>query len=94
MNRTKLHGLIYNRGKLDNSALVDSDYAGYVLDHKSMTVFLIKLGNAVWLWWSKKEPAVSLSTCEPEYCDMTKAAKEGIWVGRIIEESAVNYFIR
>lgn len=87
LNGTKGYGVHYNSGDLDINVFVDSDYAGDIVDRKSMSGFLIKLGNAVCLWGSKKQAAIALSTCEAEYCAMTHAAKEVIWISRIVEQA-------
>lgn len=47
LHGSKLYGNTYNFGKLEISAIVDSEYAGIGKDRKSMTGILIKLGNAV-----------------------------------------------
>lgn len=76
----------YHSGSLKIQAYVDADYAGDVVDRKSMSGFLIKLGDATCVWGSKKQATVALSTCESEYYAMTLAAKETIWIARVLKE--------
>ena len=56
-------------------AYVDADYAGDTVDRKSMSGFMVELGDAVCIWGSKKQSTVALSTCESEYYAMTLVAK-------------------
>lgn len=77
-------------GSLKISAFVDADYAGDVDDRKSMSGYVVKLGNSVCSWSSKKQQNVALSTCEAEYNAMTLAAKEILWVRRVVSESGWN----
>ena len=41
-------------------------------------------------WSSKKQPTVALSTTEAEYMALTQAAKEGIWIKRLLSELGFN----
>lgn len=87
LSGTKNYGIKYVSAKIDVSCFVDLDFAGDQEDRKSMSGYLVKLGNAVCLWGSKKQPTVALSTCEAEYNAMTHVAKEVIWMSRVIEEA-------
>ena len=37
-------------------------------------------------WGSKKQSCVALSTAKAEYMSLTMAAKEGIWLNRLLSE--------
>ena len=69
------------------NCFVDSDYAEDISDRKSTSGFIVKLGNAPCIWGSKKQIAVTLSTCEAEYHAMTIAVKEVIWLQGVMTES-------
>ena len=43
-------GITYRTGSMRIRAFVDADYAGDVIDRKSMSGYLIKLGNATCIW--------------------------------------------
>ena len=73
-------GITYRTGSMRKQAFVDADYAGDVVDRKSMSGYLVKLGNATCIWGSKKQASVALSTCESEYFAMILASKEIIWL--------------
>ena len=45
----------------------DSDWAGNIDDRKSTTGFVFFMGDTAFTWLSKKQPIVTLSTCEAEY---------------------------
>lgn len=81
------HGITYRAGGLQMQAFVDADYAGDVVDRKSMSGYLVKLGEATCIWGSKKQASVALSTCESEYYAMILAAKEIIWLTRVLTEA-------
>jgi len=81
--------LRYSAGSTELQAFVDADYAADITDRKSMSGFMVKLGEAVCIWGSKKQSATALSTCEAEYYALTLAAKEVIWVRRVLKEAGI-----
>lgn len=83
-------GITYHSaGSMEMQSFVDSDYAGDTLDHNSMTGYLIKLGEALVIWGSKKQTAVALSTCESEYYALGSAVQEVIWIKRVFKEAGL-----
>jgi len=61
-------GLLYTR--TDDYRLVgysDSNWCGDIDDRKSTSGYVFLLGNTAFTWLSKKQPIVTLSTCEAEY---------------------------
>eukprot|EP00171_Calliarthron_tuberculosum_P002470 IDg2470t1 len=79
-------GVLMRAGRLDVNCYVDSDYAGNTVDRKSISGFFIKIDKAPCIWGYKKQASVALSTCEAEYHAMTVAAKEVIWLRRVLAE--------
>jgi hypothetical protein len=65
------------------------NYAGDTVDRKSMSGYLVKIGDAACIWASKKQITVALSTCEAEYHALTMAAKEVVWIRRVLEEAGL-----
>ncbi|KAK8540598.1 hypothetical protein V6N13_027117 [Hibiscus sabdariffa] len=64
----------------------DSDFAGDIDDRKSTTGFVFFLGDCCISWSSKKQPIVTLSTCEAEYVAPTSRSCHAIWLKRLVEE--------
>lgn len=81
--------LCYRAGETTLHAYVDADYAGDAVDRKSMSGWLVKVGDATFAWGARKQSAVALSTCEAEYYAMTMAAQELVWIGRVMCEAGV-----
>lgn len=86
---THKYALTSHTGGMAIQASVDADYAGETVDHKSTSGFTVKLGDAVCIWGSRKQSTVALSTGESEYYAMTLAAKETVWVRRVMLESGL-----
>ncbi|XP_057789848.1 secreted RxLR effector protein 161-like [Salvia miltiorrhiza] len=67
------YGLLYS--SLDQYKLVgysDSDWAGDNDDHKSTSGFVFFMVDT-FIWMSKKQPIITLSTCEAEYVAATSS---------------------
>jgi Reverse transcriptase (RNA-dependent DNA polymerase) len=82
---TKGHTLTYGGERHELTGYTDADGASQ--DHRraiSGHAFLIDGG--VISWSSRKQELVTLSTAEAEYVAATHAAKEGIWLRRLIGE--------
>ncbi|KAG6520983.1 hypothetical protein ZIOFF_018048 [Zingiber officinale] len=65
-------GLFYstsNHFKLEGYS--DSDWGGDIDDRKSTTGFVFFMGDTAFTWMSKKQPIVTLSTCEAEFQSAT-----------------------
>ncbi|XP_019242593.1 PREDICTED: uncharacterized protein LOC109222727, partial [Nicotiana attenuata] len=66
--RTLDYEILYSSSKESKFlGYCDSDWAGDIDDRKSTTGFVFFLGNSAFTWNSKKQPIVTLSTCEAEY---------------------------
>jgi hypothetical protein len=82
---TRQWALTYSRERHGLKGFTDADGASQPHRHAiSGYAFLID-GGAV-SWSSKKQPLVTLSTTEAEYVAATHAAKEGVWLRRLIGE--------
>ncbi|KAJ4716700.1 Retrovirus-related Pol polyprotein from transposon TNT 1-94 [Melia azedarach] len=80
-------GLFYSCS--DNFELVgysDSDWAGDTDDRKSTTGFVFFMGGTAFTWMSKKQPIVTLSTCEAEYVAATSCVCHAIWLRNLLKE--------
>ena len=80
MKGTIEQSLQFRKG-VDNLKLVrfcDSDWAGDVVDRRSMSGYgfqLLKKGPLL-SWRCRKQATVALSTCEAEYMALTEAVQE------------------
>jgi hypothetical protein len=83
-------GMLYS--KSDNFALtcyVDSDWCGDIDDRKSTTGFAFSMGGAAFTWSSKKQPIVTLSTCEVEYVAAAHCVCHAIWLRNLLHDMKV-----
>lgn len=73
----------------DSKALegfVDADWAGDAVDRKSYTGFSFFVSDCLVSWESRKQNSVALSSTEAEYMAASEAAKEAIYLKRILME--------
>ncbi|KAL5861181.1 hypothetical protein ACOSQ4_002477 [Xanthoceras sorbifolium] len=64
----------------------DSDWGGDIDDRKSTSGFVFFMGNTAFTWMSKKQPIVTLSTCEAEYVAATSSVCHVIWLRNLLKE--------
>jgi hypothetical protein len=82
-------------GQLDNNTggnqhsligYCDADYAGDMETRRSTTGYCFKLLGSAVSWTSIRQSTVATSTCEAEYMALAEAAKETIWLNRMLQE--------
>ena len=82
---TKGHVLTYGGERHELMGYTDADGAGQ--DHRrAISGFTYLIDGGAVSWRSHKQELVALSTAEAEYIAATHAAKEGIWLQRLITE--------
>lgn len=84
---TESLGLLYS--KANGFKLVgysDSDWCGDVDDRKSTSGYVFYMGNTAFTWLSKKQPIVTLSTCEAEYVAASWCVCHTIWLRNLLRE--------
>ncbi|XP_070054675.1 uncharacterized mitochondrial protein AtMg00810-like [Nicotiana tomentosiformis] len=64
----------------------DSDWVACPNTRKSVTGYMVKLGNFLLSWKSKKQQIVSRSSAEAEYRSMTAVIAELMWIKGMLEE--------
>nr|GEX83056.1 retrovirus-related Pol polyprotein from transposon TNT 1-94 [Tanacetum cinerariifolium] len=64
----------------------DSDWAGSKDDGRYTSGSLFFLGNNAFTWYLKKQPIVTLSSCEAEYIDATSCVCHAIWLRSMLKE--------
>ncbi|XP_061349581.1 uncharacterized mitochondrial protein AtMg00810-like [Gastrolobium bilobum] len=80
-------GLHYS--KSDKYKLVgysDSDWCGDVDDRKSTAGYVFFMGNTAFTWVPKKEPIVTLSTCEAEYVVASWCVCHAMWLRNLLSK--------
>ena len=63
----------------------DADFASQA-DRHSISGYVFRFHGGAVSWSSKKQPIIALSTTEAEYIAATHAAKEMVWLRRLIGE--------
>ena len=85
------HGLVFGR-QTDNGlrtglkGFCDSDYAGDIDSRRSTTGYVFTYNGTAISWNSKRQPTVAASTTEAEYMAAAAAAKEALWLKRLLED--------
>lgn len=84
---TKSLGLFYSESsEFELKGYSDSDWCGDVDDRKSTSGFVFYLGDTAFTWVSKKQPIVTLSTCEAEYVAASWCVCHAIWLRNLLCE--------
>jgi len=86
LKSTSTKGITYTQGTFEIKCWADSDYANDKEDRKSITGWIIKVGDNTVSWKSKKQASVALSTTEAEYMAASDAVKEIIWTQDLLFE--------
>ena len=81
-----------NESREDSSPLkgfVNANYAGDLDTRKSTIDYVFCMNGGPISWRSILQPITTLSTIEVEYIGITEAAKEALWLKRLIVEMGV-----
>lgn len=83
-------GLFYNSSSNFNlAAYCDADWAACSHTRKSVSGFVIFIGDSLISWKSKKQHTVSLSSAEAEYRSLRRITAELAWLSRLLTELEV-----
>lgn len=85
------HGLALQFGG-DNDFIVASDasFADNTIDRKSSQAYIVKLFGGIIGWRANKQATVTTSTTEAELLALSQAAKEGMFIGRLLKGLQIN----
>ncbi|KAG8486026.1 hypothetical protein CXB51_019376 [Gossypium anomalum] len=64
----------------------DSDWCGDLDDRKSTSGYVFFMGNTAFTWLSKKQPIMTLSTCEAEYVAASWCVCHAIWLRNLLNK--------
>ncbi|KAI1004976.1 hypothetical protein K3495_g3239 [Podosphaera aphanis] len=91
---TNNFSITYNYGPLSKEldqgkrAMIfsDSDYASDITTRRSVSGFIVMLGDGPICWQSKRQKSVATSSAEAEYVALSEASKLVVWVKRFLVE--------
>nr|XP_016453135.1 PREDICTED: uncharacterized mitochondrial protein AtMg00810-like [Nicotiana tabacum] len=72
------------------TAYCNSDWAACPNTRKSITGYVIKLGESLLSWKSKKQQAISRSSAEVEYMSLAVVAADITWLVGLLKELNVD----
>ncbi|XP_057954001.1 uncharacterized mitochondrial protein AtMg00810-like, partial [Malania oleifera] len=79
-------GMFYSsRGDCRLIGYSDSDWGRDLDERKSTTGFTFFMGDTTFTWSSKKQPIVTLSSCEVEYVAASSAICHDIWIRNVLK---------
>lgn len=64
----------------------DADFAGDIETRRSTTGYMFMLANGPVTWTSQRQKSVTLSTNEAEYVAAAAAAKEALWIRKLMND--------
>ncbi|XP_071574596.1 uncharacterized protein [Temnothorax nylanderi] len=80
------HGLYYTKRGKALIGYTDADWGNCGLDRRSYTGSVFLLANAAISWESRKQRTVALSSTEAEYTALSDAAREAIYLSKLLSE--------
>ncbi|XP_075080827.1 uncharacterized protein LOC107797435 [Nicotiana tabacum] len=82
--------LLKNNPCTQLTVFCDSDWAACLNTRKSVTGYIVKLGDSIISWKLKKQHTMSRSSAEAEYRSMTAAISKVIWIIGLLKELNVS----
>ncbi|XP_049358503.1 secreted RxLR effector protein 161-like [Solanum verrucosum] len=89
-NQPGLGLLMSSQKNMKLTGFCDSDWVACPNTRRSVTGYLLKLGDYLISWKSKKQPTVSRSSAEAEYKSLACLTAEIVWVTNLFKELGIN----
>jgi hypothetical protein len=83
---TRRVGITYGAVPAVLHGFCDADYAGDADTRKSTTGYVYTIAGGAVCWSSKRQPTVAASTTEAEYMAASAAAKEALWLRKLLAD--------
>jgi hypothetical protein len=84
------NALVYQRGSIEPlCGFTDADWGNCLATWRSVTGYLSLLNGHLISWQTKKQPVVSLSSCEAEYRALTDFSCELLWLRQFLDEVGI-----
>jgi hypothetical protein len=84
---TLFYGLYYSHtNEFDFIGYSDSDWREDFDDRKSTLGFVFFMGSTTFIWLSKRQPIITLSTCEAEYVVASSCVCHSLWLRMLLKE--------
>ncbi|XP_033509086.1 uncharacterized mitochondrial protein AtMg00810-like [Nicotiana tomentosiformis] len=90
-NESDLGVFLSNKPKDKITAFCDADWAAYPQTRKSITGFLVKIGDSTVSRKSNKQTIISRSSAESEYRSMTSSVAELTWLLGKLKEIGLKF---
>lgn len=78
--------MLSSSSDLSLTAYCDSDWSDCPLTRRSLSAYIVLLGDSLVSWKTKKQKTVSRSSAEAEYRSMADATCELKWIKRLLEQ--------
>nr|GFB52985.1 ribonuclease H-like domain-containing protein [Tanacetum cinerariifolium] len=77
---------LFSSSTIDLVSYSDADWAGCPTTRRSTSGYCVFLGNNLLSWFTKRQPTLSRSSAEAEYCGIANTVAETCWLRNLLRE--------